>query len=201
VKKDKIYVFLFDEMTDYEITFLVHLLGTDGDKEIVPIAYENKRIRSRSGFLYQPVDTVSNAVNNEAEGLILCGGWYGETKGELLQLIKQLSDKKKLVAGICGAGTVFLAKAGVLNGRNYTTPAVEWTPHHIQVFGETNPFPRDGYLEQRVVRDENIITAKGEAFLDFTVEICDWFQMFEDQEEKNQFISNVFGYERKDNKV
>lgn len=33
----------------------------------------------------------------------------------------------KILATICGTGTVFLARAGVLNNIKYTTPIVEWT--------------------------------------------------------------------------
>jgi len=37
----KILVFIFDEMTDYEITLIIHLLGADVGKEIITIAYED----------------------------------------------------------------------------------------------------------------------------------------------------------------
>lgn len=34
----KILVFIFAEMTDYEITFITHLLGEDANKEVITIA-------------------------------------------------------------------------------------------------------------------------------------------------------------------
>lgn len=33
----KILLFIFNEMTDYEVTFITHLLGVDGGKEIISI--------------------------------------------------------------------------------------------------------------------------------------------------------------------
>lgn len=187
----RILVLIFDGMTDYEITFITHLLGADSGKEIITIAYEDKIIKSCSGLLYKPTRLVSSVLNEDVEGLIIPGGWYGDTRLELLQLINNLNFEKKLLAAICGAGTVFLAKAGVLKNVNYTTPIIEWTQKHIEVFGEKDPFPRENFVSDRVVKCENIITAQGIAFIDFAIEICDWFSLFENQEDKNNFTKNI----------
>lgn len=190
---EKILIFIFDEMADYEITFITHLLGADAGKEIIPIAYEDKVIKSSSGLLYKPQKLVSDLVHDEADGLIIPGGWYGDTRHELLQLINNLNGKKKLLAAICGSGTVFLAKAGILKNARYTTPITSWTQRHIEVFGEKDPFPRENFVPDRVVRYENIITAQGIAFIDFAIEICDWFNLFKNQEERNNFSKNIKG--------
>lgn len=189
----KILVFIFDGMSDYEITFIAHLLGTDGGKEIITIAYEHKIIKGRSGFLYKPERLVADVLDEEVEGLIICGGWYGDLRKELIQLINNLNLKRKLLGSICGTGTVFLAKAGVLNKVKYTTPISEWTQKHIAIFGDTDPFPRENFLLKRVVRDGNIITAQGIAFIDFAIEICNWFNLFKTQEDKNSFAKNIKG--------
>jgi Putative intracellular protease/amidase len=142
----KILVFIFEKMTDYEISFVIHLLSTEANKEIITIAYEDKIVRSRSGFLYKPEKLVTDVLLEDVEGLIIPGGWYGDTRPELINLIKNLNSKGKLISAICGAGTVFLAKSGVLNDVKYTTPAVEWTKKHIEVFGENDPFPRENFV-------------------------------------------------------
>lgn len=190
----KILVFIFEGMTDYEITFITHLLGADAGNEIFPIAYEDIIIKSRSGLLYKPQKLVSDALSEEADGLIIPGGWYGDTRHELLQLINNLDMKKKLLAGICGSGTVFLAKSGILKNVKYTTPITSWTQRHIEVFGEKDPFPRENFVLDRVVRYENVITAQGIAFIDFAVEICDWFDLFQSQEDKEKFIQDIKGF-------
>ena len=189
----KILVFIFDEMTDYEITFISHLLGADAGKEIVTIAYEDKMIKGRSGFLYKPSRLVDDVLDEDVEGLIITGGWYGQTKPELMKLINNLNSKGKLISAICGAGTVFLAKAGVLNNVKYTTPIVEWTQKHIEIYGNEDPFPRENFVSERVVRDRNIITAQGIAFIDFAIEICDWFNLFDNQDDKENFSKNIKG--------
>lgn len=190
---NKILVFIFDEMADYQITFITHLLSTSAGKEILTIAYEDKIIKGRSGLSYKPEKLVADVLNEDVEGLIICGGWYGDVRKELIDLISNLNSKGKLLGGICGAGTFFLAKAGVLNKVKYTTPIVEWTQNHIEVFGEHDPFPRNNFVLEKVVRDKNVITAQGISFIDFAIEIYDWFNLFENQEEKNEFIKTIKG--------
>lgn len=189
----KVLIFIFKGMTDYEITFITHLLKVDAGKEIISIAYEDNLLRSASGLVYKPDKLISDVLGMDVEGLIICGGWYGEVREELVQLINEINLKGKLLAGICGAGTVFLAKAGVLNEVNYTTPIIEWTQKHIDVFGEEDPFPRNKFIDKRVVRDGNIITAKGIAFIDFSIEICDWLNLFESKEERAEFTKSIKG--------
>lgn len=184
---------IFEEMTDYEITFITHLLGADADKEVITIAYEDKIIKSRSGFLYKPERLVSRVLLEDVDGLIISGGWYGDTRPELITLINNLNSKGKLISAICGAGTVFLAKSGIINDVKYTTPVVEWTKKHIDVFWEKDPFPRKNFVQERVVRDRNIITAQGVAFIDFAIEICDWFNLFENPDDKENFTQNIKG--------
>ena len=190
---NKILVFIFHGMTDYEITFISHLLNSDAGKEIITISYNHYMIKGKTGFIYKPEKLVKDVLQEDVEGIIIPGGWYGETKPELIELINNLNLKGKLISAICGAGTVFLAKAGILNNVKYTTPAVEWTQKHVDVFGEKDPFPRKNFIPQRVVRDRNIITAQGIAFVDFAIEICDWFKLFENQEERDAFANNVKG--------
>lgn len=189
----KILVFIFDGMTDYQMTFITHLLGADAGKEITTIAYENKIIKGRSGLLYNPERLVTNVLNEDVEGLILCGGCYGDAKPELIQLINKLNFERKLLGAICGAGTVLLAKAGVLNNVKYTTPIVEWSQKQIDTYGGKDPFPRENLVLERVIRYENVITAQGIAFIDFAIEICDWFNLFENQEDRNDFSKNIKG--------
>ncbi|MBL4932156.1 DJ-1/PfpI family protein [Clostridium paridis] len=189
----KILVFIFDGMTDYEITFITHLLNSDAGKEIITISYTDEIIKAKSGFVYKPHKLVKDVLNEDVDGLIIPGGWYGETKPELMDLIEKLNSKHRLISAICGAGTVYLAKSGILQNAKYTTPVVEWTEKHAEVFGEKDPFPRNNFVSERVVRDKNIITAQGTAFVDFAVEICDWFDLFQGEEEKNNFLKSIKG--------
>lgn len=180
--------FLFDQMTDYEVTFIAHLLKVDGQREIVTISYEGKAVRSASGLRYQAERAAADIDPEELDGLILCGGWFGQVRQELRSLIRELNARKKLLAGICGAGTFFLASAGVLDHVSYTTPITDWTEKHLAVFGTRDPFPRENYVPARVVVDGNVITAQGTAFIDFAAEICSWYGLFSSPQEKEAFL-------------
>lgn len=189
----KILVFIYDDMADFEITFLTHLLGADAGKEIIPIAFEDKIIKSKCGILYKPSMIIKDIlVNDEIEGLIIPGGWNGEVRVELMDLIKELNDREKLLGAIC-AGPRFLAKAGVLNDKKYTTSIVEWTDRHKIQFNEEDPFPRNNFENKRVLTDRNIVTAHGVAFVDFAIEVCEWFSLFNNAEDKLNFTKTIKG--------
>lgn len=190
---EKVLVFIFDRMTDYEITLAMHLLTASLGKEIVTIAYGDKEIVSRSGAIYKPHRLVSDPLNQEATGLIICGGWYGDYRNELHELIRDLHSKEALIAGICGAGTYMVAKSGLLDGVNFTTPIIEWKDEQKKVFGEVDPFPRNNYQNERIVRVNNIITSVGQAFIDFAVEICAWYKPFDTEEDKQNFLGHLKG--------
>jgi len=51
---------------------------------------------------------------------------------------------------------------------------------------EVDPFPRDTFVDKRVVQDGNIITAQGFAFVDFALKIWDWFNLYDYEEEKEE---------------
>ena len=191
-----ILVFLYDGMADFEITFLTHLLGGDSGKNIVTIASSLDIITSKAGVKYQPhitVDTALETYDRELiEGIIIPGGWHKETPDALIDLLKRLHDDKKLLAAIC-AGPRFLAKADILKGVKYTTSVAEWTDAHQDFFEERDPFPRYNYTGDRVTRDQHVVTAIGVAFVDFAIEVCDYLNLYGDEEEKLEFEHLIKG--------
>lgn len=187
-----IYVFIYNDMADFEISLLVHMLGADCDKNIITLAYDRHPIRSKSGLVYIPERRIKDVVHRDAKGLIIPGGWNGEIRPELIELIRNLDAKKRFLCAIC-AGPRFLAKAGVLEGISYTTSIAEWTPERVENFKEEDPFPRETFLKERVVRDGHIITAIGMAFLDFAIEVCDALDLFTDEEERKGFEYAIKG--------
>ena len=189
---EKILVFIYDGMADFEITFVTHLLGVDGGKEIITIGYEDKIIKSKSGIAYKPEKLIKDVLKEEVEGLIIPGGWNGEIRQELIELIQSINIRGKLLAAIC-AGPRFLAKAGVLDNVKYTTSVVEWTETHAERFKESDPFPRQNFVFDRVIRDGNIITAQGTAFVDFAIEVCDWCSLFDGEEDRKSFAQSIKG--------
>ncbi|WP_026884717.1 DJ-1/PfpI family protein [Clostridium akagii] len=180
----KILCFIYDNMVDFEMTLACHLIG----KEIVPIAYEIKVIKSTSGMCYYPITTVKEAVEyKDVDGL------NDEQRRELTELINKLNDQGKLLSAIC-AGPQYLARAGILKEKKYTTALTEDKLKEYFPMVQEDPFPRDTYVNENVVRDNNIITAVGNAFIDFSIEILDYFGKFNDEAEKKKCSNHYKTY-------
>lgn len=184
---------MFDGMEDYEVTFISHLLHADAGKEILTIGYQDDVIKGCSGLHYQPQFSIKDVLKEEVEGLILCGGWYSDIRLELVELIQRIHKDRKLLAAIGGAGTVMLAKAGVLDYMTYTTSISKWDAEEALFYGMEDPFPRENYVAKRLVRDRHVMTAQGIAFVDFALEICAWFKLFHSQHEKHEFSKLIKG--------
>lgn len=185
----RLLCFIYEGMVDFEMTLACHLV----DKELITISYESKIIRSKSGICYYPICTVKEALNYaDIDGLIIPGGYNDEQRYELTELINKLNNHGKLLSAIC-AGPQYLARAGVLKGKKYTTTLTEDKLKEYFPLVTEDPFPRDTYVNENVVRDTNIITAVGNAFVDFAIEIGDYFSNFKNEEEKKAYAKHYKG--------
>ncbi len=190
----KILVFMYNGMADFEITYATHLLGNELSKDIVPCAYDMQPVKSKGGMVYLPLITVGEAKAEDYEGFIIPGGWNPVVKAEMLALINDFYDKGKLLAAIC-AGPRYFAKAGILSKVKYTTSIVDWNEMRREQFQEEDPFPRENFVNARVIRDGNVITSKGISFVDFAIELADYFGMFKDSADKQAFFNTITGRE------
>ena len=75
------------------------------------------------------------------------------------------------------------AKMGLLNKIKYTTSE---EPKLYEERNEIDPFPRENFVDTRVIRVDNILTAKGHAFIDFALEIWDWYDLYEYESEREE---------------
>jgi putative intracellular protease/amidase len=177
----KVLCFVSDEMADFEITLAFHFLKAKGNREIVTIGYDLTGVVSQAGFKYVPDRTLAQALDlPEVEALILPGGPIREQRDELTALILKLDAEKKLLAAIC-FGPQYLGRAGVLDQHRFTTSCSEDKIKALQV---RDPYPRKNYVEARVVRDEHVITAKGDAFVDFAFAIAEYLDIFKGKNEE-----------------
>ncbi|KKN50265.1 hypothetical protein LCGC14_0634570 [marine sediment metagenome] len=178
-----ILCFVYDSFVDYEISLVCTEINLDENCQVIYISYQNSYVKSSAGLKLKPDKIIAEIESiNDFNGLIITGGYNRELKTELEQLMFKLNNEKKLIAAICG-GPEFLAKAGILNGRNYTT---SMPPNEYEEQGEKDPFPRETFIDSRMVRDDNIITAKGHAFVDFTLEIWEWLDLYENETEREE---------------
>jgi len=175
----KALVFIYDGMADFELTFAATVTGRWMEKELVTIAYDKKEIISSPGIKYNPHFTVKEALSFEdVEGIIIPGGRNNELRPELHKLLNKLNDEGKYLAAIC-AGPQYLARTGVVDNKKFTTTL---SKEYMKENQMEDKFQWENYVDEKVVRNDNIITAKGEAFIDFAMEILDYYKFFDDPE-------------------
>jgi putative intracellular protease/amidase len=187
----KILCFISDAFADFEITLAFHKIRNVGKKEVITVGYNTDLVLSESGLTYKPDLTLSEAMKlEEVEGLIIPGGPIREQQEALTKLIVKLYDEKKLVAAICN-GPQYLGRAGILDKCKFTTSC---SVDRIKSMGVEDPFPRENYIDNRVVRDKNIITAQGRAFVDFSFALFDYLDIYKgQQEEQEKLYSDIMG--------
>ncbi|MBD0379530.1 DJ-1/PfpI family protein [Paenibacillus sedimenti] len=181
----KIICFISEEFADFEVTLAFHKIKIVGKREILSMGYCYESVVSESGLHYKPNLTVKEAMElDDIEGLIIPGGPIRNQHKELTELIIKLDQEEKMIAAVCN-GPQYLGRAGILNKRKFTTSC---TSERISKLGVKDPFPRENYLDQRVVRDGHVITARGRAFVDFSFEIFDYLNIYQGKYQERDLL-------------
>lgn len=184
----KILCYIYDDMADFEISLLLHRLRNTGKREVIAISENLTGIQAQSGLRYVADKRIEDIKNfDEVEALIIPGGPINNEQNEIGPTALELIDSGKLVAAIC-FGPQFLGRAGILDRYNYTTSCSE---EKIQQLGCSDPYNRKNYVDSRTVVDRNLITAKGYAFVDFALEVCEYLNIFESDKQRYEQLGRV----------
>ncbi|WP_312906707.1 DJ-1 family glyoxalase III [Tissierella praeacuta] len=161
----KVILFLAEGFEEVEaLTVVDYLRRKDVAVDTVSITEDNK-VKGVHDIVVI-ADKVINSINdiNSYDAVIIPGGLPGATNlrdnHKVIDIVKKANRNGKLVAAIC-AGPIVLEKAGVIHGKNVTSyPGFE------------DELMSGIYIDDSVVRDCNIITAKGPALaVEFAIEI------------------------------
>lgn len=177
IKKTVLFVIL-EQYADWEHAFLSTSLqhginGKEPSYEVKIVTAGQGPIRSDGGFMTIPDYDINNVPEDYA-GLILVGGysWFSESTGKLTEgakkiipLVEKAFAEGKVIGAICN-GTVFLGMAGFLNDHRHTSNGMET----LEKLAGTNYTGKANYRDVQAVRDRNLITANGTAFLEFSRE-------------------------------
>jgi putative intracellular protease/amidase len=183
-----IYVVVFDGFADWEPAHALAELRRWGKRSVRAAGFTSASVTSMGGLRITP-DLELGAIRSvDVELLILPGGdlWEGVAypRPVLDSLLAELVANETPVAAIC-AGTLALARAGVLNDRRHTSNLAGYLSTHVAEY-----VGADYYVDTPAVRDRHVITASGLAAVDFAQAIFAelgvfnaadealWFDMF-----------------------
>ncbi|MDD2437285.1 MAG: glutamine amidotransferase [Massilibacteroides sp.] len=173
MKKEVLFV-LLNQFADWEGAYISTCLNIGVKPPGSPVNYTVKTmsvtkepVMSIGGFRVLP-DYDINTLPEDYAGLVLVGGmsWFTPEAEQLVPLVEKAIKEDKLVAGICNA-SVFLGKHGFLDHVKHTSNGLDYLKQYAgeKYMGEAN------YINNNAVKDENIVTANGNAPLEFCREI------------------------------
>ncbi len=184
--RKKIFVFLFDGFSDWEIAYLTPELNKSKQFELVYFSETGNQVTSMGGLQVNPTISLEELKFEEVDLLILPGGtaWEKREITTIDDLVIELFENKKPIAAICGA-TFYLGQLGILDHLSHTSNDLGYLK---AVVSEYNG--QENYQNKLAVTDKNIITANGIAPIEFAAEIFrkinlkpeneieKWFQLF-----------------------
>lgn len=184
--KKKIYVFLFDGYSDWEISYLTPEITKDERFDLVYFSETGDKVTSMGGLQVIPTTSLNELKIEEVEMLILPGGvaWEKREITTINNLVSELFEKGKTIAAICGA-TFYLGQLGILDNLKHTSNDLSYLKAVVPEYGG-----QENYQNKLAETDKNIITANGIAPIEFATEIFKktelksddeiekWFQLF-----------------------
>ncbi|WP_246017687.1 DJ-1/PfpI family protein [Mesobacillus subterraneus] len=134
-----------------------------GQKPVLTVAIDHSPIKGESGLTCLADQTVSETDFEEIDSLILPGCMDIMALADMnhyVQFIKELAEKGSVIASI-SSSPLLLAKAGLLKGKKFTVGLTD------EAIKESGVFELNNLSNDLVVRDGNIITARGSGFIRF----------------------------------
>lgn len=169
----KILTILSDGFEELEAIGTIALLKRSGI-EVDIYALHDTKAKGKHELVLADIKNLSQLNLTDYDCLLLPGGPHYaqlESNEQVQSIISTFMSEKKIVAAICAAPTI-LGHAGYLENKNYTC------------FTSMNEDFKGTYIDQYVVVDDNIITARSAAAsIDFAFAIIEKLQG-KDQAEK-----------------
>lgn len=174
----KIALFYYDGFCEFEVV-LVGLLFHH-HHEIISIALENREYTSEEQQRFCVDNAIKDVDVNSIDLLVIPGGDPTPLvdNHELKDFVEALVHRNKKIGGICG-GASLLAGLGILKGKKCTGDTSGVDPNS----DESKYYAGSTVSDEHVIVDGNIITAQGQAYAEFAVELAYQMGLHKDKEE------------------
>ncbi|HUU77558.1 MAG TPA: DJ-1/PfpI family protein [candidate division Zixibacteria bacterium] len=186
----KIFLFLYDKFSDFEIVQALLILR---ENVLTTVGFEKGLVKSIGQLKVEAEISIEELIIDEVDLLLIPGGEpkhfirnkdFNEKIKVLNKKLQILDMKGKIIAAICG-GPTFLANAGILDNKTCTASISE----DERIF-----YKNSNLSENDFVIDGNILTAQGQAFTEFAVQLaklCNTFETEKEMEEAIKWFRNV----------
>jgi putative intracellular protease/amidase len=126
----------------------------------VSLAPDGKPVIGISGFTLTPDRDTEAAANTDLDAVAVIGSdnWAAETPPDVSDLLKSVSERGGVVGGIC-AGTLALARSGLLQRQKHTSNGRDWILAHLPTYAGSDFYEDVPYA----VAGDRIVTAPGSA--------------------------------------
>ncbi len=188
VSGDTVHVGVYEGWADWEPGYALAHLGSgdwrpDGKRYgVVLVGETTDPITTKAGLRLAPEVTAAAVSPGESAMLILPGAdsWLTGRNGAFVELAGRFLESGVPVAAICGA-TIGLAQAGLLNERPHTSNAP-------QVLEGPAYRGQDHYRYEPAVTDGDLITATGNAPVEFAKAIFDRLGFYDQATSDNWYL-------------
>ena len=172
-----VYLLLYNGFVEFEIAPLLLLLKNK--TSIHTFSVDERIVTSLCGLRVEADALLADIEPSDVDLLVIPGGEprIYKDRYDIKEFLQMVNMNKRPIAAICG-GPEFLAQAGLLNGLRI---AHGHDPEYAaQVF-------KDSIItEEDVIVEGNIITARGQAYVEFAVEIGRHTGLFENEQEAQE---------------
>lgn len=183
----KAYFLLYDDYADFDVMFTAAIMRPLG---IVSVGLGKTCYRTASHFKVMADMQIEDLDPSGVELFVIPGGSPAKTLDDpalqdrmdlLYEKLRRMDGEGKKIAAIC-AGAEVLYRAGMLEGRRFTHGYKEHAMSSL-----------DGFTGEMLSVDGNIITAKGEAYPEFAVEVARAMGMYKSEEEAQEDLRYIRG--------
>ena len=165
----KIAVLLYPACSLQEITTLTSTLCLSFGQSLDYLTSEKKVYTSEEGLQVIPDFTFKEVQNEKYDCIILPGTldpFVSLYDSRLISFLERVDTKRTMVAAI-SSSSMFLGKAGLLRSRYYTGGL------YMELVEYFSFLEKENFLHQPVVKDKNVITAIGFAYVEFSQTVLD----------------------------
>jgi len=153
MNQGKIAVLVEEGYQDLEVWYPYYRLREAGFETVFIGTGSSKNYRGKNGYPLEVQAEIKNLAPADFAGVVIPGGWAPDKlrmSREVLDFVREIDRAGKVVAAICHAGWV-IASAGIVKGRTVTSYAAI-RDDLVNAGAE--------WVDQEVVRDKNLITAR-----------------------------------------